>query len=328
MATTQVTKGRLPINVTSASLLGDIYSTTTYCLRDNGFNGRIGDVTLISYGDTMFRDSSYTDKFCGMTSDSVAIATSNPLQVIDVLLDSGGWPEQFCPLNPAWNEDKSVDAMGITNIVETGPGRGIVYFLKNHRPGGVNNLVGAGVATVTMHGNRPSCTRLAEYWWDGKTEPHYGDICALKFGNHIYAYGHGPTSAEFVYVCRVLTSRATDLSAYEYWNGSSWQKERLYNVSEKEKIFWQIQSGQIIWSPYYDCLLFVYSNNFLDNQILAVTASSPTGPWSSPFTLHKVPTGKTYSATPHPNYDWTGKTLVCTYTKHPNALQAVKITFA
>ncbi|KAK9489865.1 hypothetical protein V1508DRAFT_426647 [Lipomyces doorenjongii] len=320
-------KGRLPITVHSATFLGDIHSTTTHCLRDNGFNGQIGGVTLLTYGDTMFRDSSYSNTFRGMTSDSVAQATSNPLHVTDVLLDGGGWPQQFCPLNPAWNEDKSVHAMGITNVVETSPRKGILFFLKNHRPGGVDNLVGAGVATVTMRGNTPSCTRLAEYWWDGKTEPHYGDVGCVKFGNHIYAYGHGNASKEFVYVCRVLISSATNLSAYEYWNGSRWQKERLYNVSGKEGIFWQIQSGQVIWNPYYDCLMFVHSNNFMDNQILAMTASSPTGPWSSPVTLHKVPSGAVYSATPHPNYDWTGKTLVCSYTKHPNILQAVKITF-
>ncbi|KAK9235267.1 hypothetical protein V1525DRAFT_410499 [Lipomyces kononenkoae] len=320
-------KGKLPVAVDSATLLGDIYSTTTHCVRDNGFNGQIGGYTLLSYGDTMFRDQDYSDTFRGMTSDSVAHATSDPLRVTDVLLDESGWPRQFCPLNPAWNEDISVDAMGITNVVETSPGQGILFFLKNHRPGGVDHLVGAGVATVKMHGNSPVCTRLAEYWWDGKTEPHYGDICAVKFGDHIYAYGHGNASAEFVYVCRVLASCATNLASYEYWNGSQWQKDRLYNVSEKESVFWQIQAGQVFWNPYYDCLIFVHSNNFMDNQILAKTASSPTGPWSAPVTLYKVPSGQVYSAAPHPNYDETGKTLVCTYTKYPNQLQAVKVTF-
>ncbi|KAK9366868.1 hypothetical protein V1509DRAFT_628170 [Lipomyces kononenkoae] len=320
-------RGKLPIAVNSATLLGDIYSTTTNCIRDNGFNGQIGGYTLLSYGDTMFRDPEYSDAFRGMTSDSVAHATSDPLRVTDVLLDGSGWPQQFCPLNPAWKEDMSVDAMGITNVVETSPGRGVLFFLKNHRPGGVNNLVGAGVATVTMHGNVPTCTRLAEYWWDGKTEPHYGDICALKFGDYIYAYGHGNASAEFIYVCRVLASSATNLAAYEYWNGSDWQKDRLYNVSGKESVFWQIQAGQVFWNPYYNCLIFVHSNNFMDNQILAKSSSSPTGPWSEPVTLYKVPSGQVYSAAPHPNYDSTGKTLVCTYTKYPNQLQAIKVTF-
>ncbi|KAK9342162.1 hypothetical protein V1522DRAFT_417017 [Lipomyces starkeyi] len=208
---------------------------------------------------------------------------------------------------------------------------GILFFLKNHRPGGVNNYIGAGVALVTVNNNLPSCMRLAEYWWDATTEPWYGDVCCLKFGQYIYAYGHGNTSAEYVYVCRVLTSSATTLSAYEYWNGTSWQTGRLYNVSSKESVFWQVQGGQIIWSTYYNCLLFVYTDRFLDNQVNARTATSPTGPWSSAVTLYKAPAGtpagSLYGATPQPMYDSTGKTLVCTYTKVSNDLQAVRVTF-
>ncbi|KAK9360206.1 hypothetical protein V1504DRAFT_455806 [Lipomyces starkeyi] len=325
------TKGTLPVTVNSVTLLGDIHSITTYCVRDNGFNGNIGNITLLTYGDTLYRDSSYSNTFYGLVSNSVAQATSNPLQVVDVLLNSAGWPQQFCPLNSTWNENNSVDAIGITNVVETGTGTGILFFLKNHRPGGVNNYIGAGVAFVTMNNNLPSCTRLAEYWWDATTEPWYGDVCCLKFGEYIYAYGHGNTSAEYVYVCRVLTSSATTLSAYEYWNGTSWQRGRLYNVSSKESVFWQVQAGQIIWSTYYNCLLFVYTDRFLDNQVNARTATSPIGPWSSAVTLYKAPAGtpagSLYGATPQPMYDSTGKTLVCTYTKVSNDLQAVQVTF-
>lgn len=324
-------QAQLPIKVKSDQLLGDIRSKTTHCIRDNGFHGKIGDCVIITYGDTMFRDRSYDDKFRGMTSDSCALATSNPLQVEDVLLDSQGWPQQFCPLNPAWGENPSQDAMGITNVIETNPGEGIIFFLKNHRPGGKDTLIGAGVATITMHDRKPIAKRLAEYWWDGKFEPHYGDVCAIRVGNHIYAYGHGNDSQTFVYVCRVQYNLATDLSAYEYWNGKSWQKERLYNVSEKESIWWQVQQGQVVYSNYYGCLIFVYCNRFMDNQVLACTSNLPTGPWSKPVTLHKAQPiskgGCIYGAVPHPYYDESGKTLICTFTNHPNRLQAIKVTF-
>ncbi|KAK9353392.1 hypothetical protein V1523DRAFT_203198 [Lipomyces doorenjongii] len=326
-----VIQGALPVTVGSYTFLGDIHSITANCIRDNGFNGNLGNSTLVTYGDTLYRDSSYSDTFRGMVSNSVASATDNPLQVIDGLLNSDGWPEQFCPVNSAWGEDNSVDAIGITNVVETDPETGIVFFLKNHRPGGVNSYIGAGVATVTMNWNVPSCTRPVEYWWDATTEPWYGDICSIKVGDYIYAYGHGSDSSDYVYVCRVLATSATRLSAYEYWNGSGWQKNRLYNVSAKESVFSNIQAGQIIWSTYHNCLLLVYTDRLMDNQINAMTASSPTGPWSSPVTLYEAPAGTIpgtiYGALPQPNYDSTGKTLVCAYTKYPNDLQAVKITF-
>ena len=38
------------------------------------------------------------------------------------------------------------------------------------------------------------------------------------------------------YVARPPLAQATELSAYEYWNGASWQTERLTNVGEKESI--------------------------------------------------------------------------------------------
>ncbi|KAK9328090.1 hypothetical protein V1520DRAFT_12981 [Lipomyces starkeyi] len=319
-----------PITVTSSTLLGDVHSTNTYVVRDNGFNGQIGDQTLLTYGDTLYKDSSYSDTFYGIVSNSVAQPTSNPLQVFDLLLNSQGWPEQFCPVNAAWGEDNTDYAIGISNVMETSPGNGILFFLKNYRPNGVNNIIGAGVATVTLDGDVPSCTRLAEYWWDASTEPWYGDICCVKFGTYIYAYGHGPSQV-YIYCCRVLTSNATDLSAYEYWNGSSWQTERLYDVTATESVFWEIQSGQVIWSKYYGCLMFVYLDRFLDNQVNAVTARYPQGPWSSPVILYKcpagTPAGSIYGALPQDNYDPTGKTLVCVYTQIPNDIRAIEVTF-
>lgn len=136
-----------------------------------------------------------------------------------------------------------------------------MYFLKNHRPDGINRLVGAGVATVKLTGDHPSMPevqRLSEYWWNGEVEPWYGDVGAIRAGDHIYAYGH-TKSTPYVYVARVRWEQATELSAYEYWNGETWQKQRLYKFGEKEGVFWQINQGQVIWSNYYNCYMFVYS---------------------------------------------------------------------
>jgi len=91
-----------------------------------------------------------------MSSGSVAIATDNPLIVQDTKLTSDGWPARFIPIVAAYGEDASTDAIGDTNVVETFPGNGIVFFLKNHRPNGNNELIRAGVATVVMNGNVPT----------------------------------------------------------------------------------------------------------------------------------------------------------------------------
>lgn len=117
-------QGVLPLVVSSATLLGDVHSTTTFVKRDLGFQGSIGNTTILTYGDTMYSDSTYSNTWRGMTSDSAALATGDPLKVQDVGLNGNGFPQQFCPLMQQYGEDPSVDAMGITSVVETYPGQG------------------------------------------------------------------------------------------------------------------------------------------------------------------------------------------------------------
>lgn len=226
---------------------------------------------------------------------------------------------------------------------------GILYFLLNHRPGGVNNLKGAGVATVTLDDSFPPATtvkRLGQFWWDGDTEPWYGDVGAIRTNGYVYAYGHAKDNP-WVYLTRVKWQQATELDKYEYWNGVNWQKERLHtqNIGEKESVFWQINQGQVVWSDYYKCYLFVYcgqyiilsfsadtdqdSDNFWNSKVQARRAPAPEGPWSEAFELYQgtpiTPDSTCYAAIPHPYFDPSGKTLVVTYTNHPNTIQAVKV---
>jgi hypothetical protein len=116
--------GRLPISVARAKLLGNVHSLTTHVKRDLGFQGRIGDHVLLTYGDTLYSDANYTDNWRGMTSDSMAYATHNPLEVLDVGLNDQGYPGQFCPIENIYGEEAAQCAMGITNVVETHPGQG------------------------------------------------------------------------------------------------------------------------------------------------------------------------------------------------------------
>lgn len=245
-------RGTLPISIADVEFLGDVHSTTTFVLRDLGFQGQIGRNVLLSYGDTMFSDANYTSTWRGMTSDSVALATHDPTQVLDVnliKLNNVSYPRQFCPLMPQYGEDSATWACGITNVVETYSGQGVLYYLLNHRPDGVNNLIGAGVATITMsdaYPPVPSLTRLPgqQYWWDAACEPWFGDVSSVRANDgYVYAYGHAK-DLPWVYVTRVPWQSATDLSCYEYWNGENWQSERLYTkngLGEKEGVFWQIK---------------------------------------------------------------------------------------
>lgn len=118
-------RGKLPVSVASVEVLGNVRSLTTHVKRDLGFQGRIGEHVLLTYGDTMYSDANYTDTWRGMTSDSMAYATHNPLEVLDVGLNEQGYPGQFCPVENAYGEEAAQCAMGITNVVETYRGQGI-----------------------------------------------------------------------------------------------------------------------------------------------------------------------------------------------------------
>lgn len=258
------------IAVQQVDLLGDVHSLTTYVKRDLGFAGQLGPYVLLSYGDTMYSDANYSDTWRGMTSDSVALATQDPLEVVDPVLNTDGYPPQFCPILSSFGEDSATCALGITNVVETNSSTdGILFFLLNHRPGGTNNLMGAGVASVTLDTSQdppvPRIQRLPpQFWWDATAEPWYGDVCALRWNGFIYAYGHGIEGNPWVYLTRVRAGDATDVNCYEYWNGDGWQAERLdgTSVGDKESVFWQINQGQVVWSNYMGCFVFVYCGMF------------------------------------------------------------------
>ena len=117
-------RGQLPVSVSCVELLGDVRSLTPRVKRDLDFRGRIGNHVLLTYGDTLNSDANYTDTWRGMTSDSIAYATHNPSEFLDVGLNDQGFPQQFCPLEEKYGEDTAECAMGITNVIETYSGQG------------------------------------------------------------------------------------------------------------------------------------------------------------------------------------------------------------
>lgn len=70
----------------------------------------------------------------------------------------------------------------------------------------------------------------------------------------------------------------------------------------------------------------------MNSKVLLKTAQRPEGPWSDAVTLYQATPlqqdSSIYAAVPHPYFDETGKTLVVTFTNHPNTIQAVRVVFA
>ena len=163
------------VTVASVDFLGNVTSTNTENIRDLGFAGCVGSVCLNSYGDTLIcGDGSAEDRYyqtppCTLLeANSVAYETDNPTSVTDFNLDSSGNAQMFCGYLPGEigpGQTANDYGMGITNVLAmpNSATQGILYFLKNYRPNGNNDIVGAGVAIVNVSGPYPTCTRTSEY---------------------------------------------------------------------------------------------------------------------------------------------------------------------
>ena len=85
----------------------------------------------------------------------------------------------------------------------------------------------------------------------------------------------------------------------------------------------------LCFTPSRSSRLIPVLDNWMNNKVLVKTAPAPEGPWSAAITLYQatpITKGSSiYAAAPHPYYDLTGKTLVVTFTNHPNVIQAVRV---
>lgn len=72
----------------------------------------------------MYRDEDWSDRFIGMTCNSVGLATANPTKVHDPLLNETCHPKCFLEPSAEYGEDCSEYALGITNVVEIEADRG------------------------------------------------------------------------------------------------------------------------------------------------------------------------------------------------------------
>jgi hypothetical protein len=152
--------------------LGEVLSTNAELIRDLGFSGRIGTTYINSYGDVLICGSGTREEREKqsspwiLASNCAALGTEDPCKVVDFNLEAGKKARMFCPLLE--NEKPGHEyAVGITNVIpmteredET---KGVVYFLKNWRKGGINRMQGAGVAVVDVSGEFPTAKRTSEF---------------------------------------------------------------------------------------------------------------------------------------------------------------------
>ena len=195
------------------------------------------------------------------------------------------------------------------------------------------------------------------HWWPCDSHARYGDVAAYHDvrTNYIYALGGAPNFAtswpdnQYVYQVRVKASQAYDRNAYEYWWGRSigWRSKPLSTFNATTAVMWGVGQGQIVWSNYFECYIFVHlgmsffgplskkkkllTSKYIDcNKVALRTAASPEGPWSADVIVYepKLLGDFAYAGVAHPYLDSTGQTLTISYTNAPNVIEVIKVTFS
>jgi hypothetical protein len=226
------------------------------------------------------------------------------------------------------------------------PGAGIVYYLKIHRPGGIQRVIGAGVATCAMQpGDRPTAHRAHDHLWED-FEPAWGDvgICINAQDAHIYAFGHGtshaPDLTSRTFLCKVPAAHALERAAYRYWDNAArvWTPTRfgdgrpgtVRHVPAMAIFDWHAMNQSApFWSDWLNCWMFLHSTGWPDSNVLCKTAERLEGPWEE---WGEVATtrpeghgdGMRYAVTAHPEFDGSGRTVLVTWTRN-NVIWGVTI---
>ena len=291
----------------------------------------------------------------------MSLTTESATTVHDLNLNNASpvaHPQQFVPFNSSWGEDSSY-GFGGTSLVEVdhATAKGAIFYLVNANVGG---LKGAGVAKVEVINAVPTVTERLDatghgYFWDVTTHPRYGDVAAFRDpnSNYIYAWGGAPTivagiaDPDYVYQIRVNAADAYSLSKYEYWHGwaDGWkQGQAPATFNAENAVFYKTGQGQVVWSTYYSCYIFVHLSRLIrssrlphltnvmtdGNDVALRTAPKPEGPWTPDVVVHNVqifPEGYAYAGVAHPYLDLSGRTLTVSFTNYPNMIEVIQITF-
>ncbi|KAF2149091.1 hypothetical protein K461DRAFT_282559 [Myriangium duriaei CBS 260.36] len=264
-------------------------------------------------------------------ANTLAISTSSPVSVTDF---ASPYPAQLC------NSPVNGYRLHLTNIVSLSSTTGVAWY-ANVSSDTTNDIdgavVGSGVVTITYSGSgSPSCTVTSQFW--GETEPIWGDhgVIGKNLDGYIYILGALGANApgnnySDVYVARVAPGSQAVLSAYQYWNGSTFTSTRLtypnFQGWSPAAVMTGVFQGSITYNNYYNLYMYLAPGPALSGQITVRTAQVPTGPWTTPVVLFA---GNTiyYAPVAQSHYDTTGRTLVFDASVFsPIYLQTIKVTF-
>lgn len=356
--------GQLPVKLASSKFLGRqnskyVDGSPVGVARDLGYSGAINGNILWLFGDCLVVNPDGSYQFDSYDSGALGVMSDPTMVVFSDTWDYGNFgPKNF--ITTTASEDaapNTIWAEGGTNVVETGPGVGLVYYQQNNRTYGSTGIQGCGVADVTMTASGNFSATRSEDRLFSKNEMCWGGAGTVynAADGYVYTYTGGPNYS--TYVARVPLANVHNAASYSMYNAgtNTWVTgEKRFNAGtgsipgfpdayaiddtwSMQGIGWGGMSQSApFWSNYYNVWMWAHGTVWGYSNILVMTAPNPWGPWTDSGI--NVDTGAAcpnadcsggyrYAHMGHPEYDASGKTLVVSWT-WANIIFISQLTFA
>ncbi|KAF2164931.1 hypothetical protein M409DRAFT_24833 [Zasmidium cellare ATCC 36951] len=320
----------IKVNTESTQFLGaETSSNDPNLFRDGGSQGVLNNVYYQIYADTCQKNNPNDTDCATFRANSIGVSTYSPT----VVQDFSNPPAQFCtPSNGA--------RIHLTNLVPTdgaGGTHGAMWYMAlascSQNINGCTSALGVALVQTAASGQQPTCSVLYGFW-DTTKEPMWGSIGAVgpQSDGYIYVFGtldasqNPQATSSDMYVARVLPGNVGSLNSYQYWNGASFQSQRITSGYSTASVLKDVSPGSVRYNSYYKSYIAINLVN--GNTLQAYTASVPQGSWSGATTLWS---NSSYGS-PSPLYDpqglsfrdTSGKTLAAQMSQFP--YNTIKVT--
>lgn len=309
-------------NIKEVSKVGRLAVPTKVIGRDGGGSVVLGGKILWLFGDTFYNPN--FDPY-PPTPDVWRSATasfsdfSDPYNSVQGGADSRGNPLQVIPLtaeetayNRAKNNPNDRYVVWPSGQIAQDNNTAILFFLRflssADRSAGTS-----GIGAATLRAGEGVATRQPGLLF-GPSEPAFR--VSMVRGDYVYLYAT-ECGADTCPVARALVSRATDRSAYTFWDGSGWNMD----VTRAKPVVPVSNYGYtVMWSDALGKYVQAMIGNF-SRQVYMSFADAPQGPWSSSVKAFEVAGETTYVPYFHPELSQ-GNAVYMTYTRNNDSCKA------
>ncbi len=336
---------RLPVFDTTVSHVQEVSKVGRLAVpanirgRDGGGSVVLGGKILWLYGDTFYApDFSPNPPAPDVWRSATATYSdfSDPYNAVQGGVDSRGNPLQVIPSTPEEAEYNRVKNDPVNNRYVVWPSGQVaqddntaLLFFMRFLTNADKSSATSGIGVATLRTGQAVATRQAGFLF-GSDEPSFR--VSMVHGDYVYLYAINCDTTTCP-VARAPIAKATERSAYTFWDGNSWNMD----VALAKPVMPVSNYGfTVMWSDALGKYIQAMIGDF-SQQVYFSFSDAPQGPWSTPVKAFEVPGETTYVPYFHPELSQ-GQSVIMTYTRNNDSCKApctdtggievMKITFA